>query len=110
MLFDQLSDNPSEVLPEVPMSPEPRGGKAEMLARGLVGLAKKPVKGIKLQAETAAWAAGKVRQEGLRFLPDSVVRMLPGELSKPVAALANQGRADRVAKAGSLVASLASPK
>ena len=110
MLFDQLSDNPSEVLPEVPMSAEPRGGKAEMLARGLVGLAKKPVKGIKLQAETAAWAAGKVRQEGLRFVPDSVVRMLPGELSKPVAALANKGRAEGDAKAGSLVPSLAPPK
>ena len=33
----------------------------------------------------------KVRKEGLRFLPDSVVRMLPGELSKPVAALTNGG-------------------
>ena len=110
MLFDQLSDQPSEELPEVPMSPEPRGGKAEMFARGLAGLAKKPAKGIKLQAETAVWAASKVRKEGLRFLPDSVVRMLPGELSKPVAALTNKGRPDGEPKAGSLVPSLAPPK
>ncbi len=110
MLFDQLSDAPTEELPEVPLSPEPRGGHAEMLGRGLLGLAKKPAKGLRLQAETAAWAVGKVRKEGLRFLPDSVVRMLPGELSKPVAAIANKGRAEGEPKAGSLLPSLAPPK
>ena len=52
----------------------------------------------------------KVRKEGLRFLPDSVVRMLPGEISKPVAALTNKGRPDGEPKAGSLVPSLAPPK
>ncbi len=109
MIYDTLSDEPSELLPEVPMSAEPRGGRVEMLARGLVGLAKRPVKGMKLQAETAAWAAGKVRKEGLQFVPDSVVRMLPGELSKPVAALTNKGRSADQPKAASLLPSLVPP-
>ncbi len=110
MLFDQLSDAPSEVLPDVPMSTEPRGGTAEMLARGVVGLAKKPIKGMKLQAATAMWAVGKLRSDGVRFLPDSVVRMLPGELSRPVAKLTNKGRSDDKPPAGSLLPSLAPPQ
>ncbi|MBK8469406.1 MAG: DUF1298 domain-containing protein [Actinomycetales bacterium] len=109
MLFDQLSDHPSEELPEVPMSAEPRGGGAEMFARGLLGLMNKPAKGLRLQADAIKWAAGKLRSDGPGFVPDSLARIVPGELSKPITALANKRRGPGEPKVGPFLPSLAPP-
>lgn len=89
-VFDQLSDEPVEQLAPTPQRDEPRGGGAEMLARGLGGVLSRPVRGLRLQADALSWAVGRARREGVRLLPNSVARILPGELSRPATKLANK--------------------
>lgn len=94
-LLDQLSDEPVEQLEAIPQRDEPRRGGAEMLARGALGVLRRPVQGLKLGADALTWAAGRARKEGPRFVPNSVARVLPGELARPVAKVANKlARAD----------------
>ena len=106
-VLDQLSDAPSMDLPASPPRREPRFGSAEMLVRGVAGLATMPLRGLRLQAETAWWAGQQLREHGLAFLVDSAARIVPGELSRPIAKRANRRHPD--SRVASLVPTLFPP-
>ncbi len=108
-IFDQLSDAPTVDLADVPIRKEPVGGKAEMLVRGVSGLATKPLRGMRLQLDTAVWLAGRLHKEGPEFLLDTAARLVPGELSKPLAALANRRRSDDEHQVASLIPTIMPP-
>ena len=107
-VFDQLSDAPREQLADVPTAqslPNP----PQMLARGLRGNLIRPAKALKLQAEAAKWAIGQTRREGAKAGVSAVARLLPGELARPAAWLANRGHTDGP-KVAPLLPTLLPPK
>lgn len=89
-VIDLLSDEPSEPLTEHPHRPEPRFGRAELLARGAFGFSTIPLRGLAMQAETVWWAVKLVARDGMPVIPATVARMVPGELSRPLEKLANR--------------------
>lgn len=68
---------------------EPAGGSAEMLARGLASTIAQPVHLIKLTATLVGWYGKRLKRDLGTTFPAAIVRMLPGELAKPGAALIN---------------------
>jgi diacylglycerol O-acyltransferase len=92
LVLDLLSDNPT-VEPHPADRPrlghEPGLGKAEMLARGVVGSAIRPVRFLGLQLETAKFLARRVPVEGTLVLPAFVARMIPGALGAPLRGVIN---------------------
>ncbi len=68
---------------------EPRFGKAEMLARAVAGLAKKPYQIVSIQVEGTKWMIGRFPQDGLFTMPAMMARMMPGELGRPLTSLIN---------------------
>ena len=89
-MFDHLADEPR-------MHPEPspprhatRPGTVGMFARGVAGAAARPVKLARLQAGLARWAAGRVKEDRVAAVPATLAQLMPGELGKPFAALANR--------------------
>ncbi len=108
-VYELLSDDPAEPLvtaeEELPTPPNRLG----MLAKGTVGLARKPVEIVKLQAELAKWAKSKGGKQPSPVL-STAARLLPGELGKPVAKLANRLRGDDSTDVASLMPTLRPPK
>ncbi len=89
-IFDHLSDAP-KLNPEVsPPSQTGRPGRVAMLARGVAGAASRPVKVARLQAGLARWAGGRVREDKVAAVPATLAQLIPGDLARPFAALANR--------------------
>jgi diacylglycerol O-acyltransferase len=98
-MFDHLSDEPRLHPESSPPEFATRAGKVGMLARGVAGAAVRPVRMARLQVGLANWAAGRVKEDKVAALPATLAQLMPGELAKPFAALANRlekdtGRAD----------------
>lgn len=92
VLWDLLADEPTEPLtPKWPRPPvgENLGGTPEMLVRGLVGAALRPVRMVGFQAKMTGWLVSRLRRDAGTTLPAMVARMVPGELSAPLSALVN---------------------
>lgn len=92
LVLDLLSDNPtSEPDPKdsAALAKEPRFGTPEMLARGIVGSATRPVRFLGLQANTAKFLLKRYPVEGSMALPAFVARMLPGKLGAPLRGVVN---------------------
>jgi WS/DGAT/MGAT family acyltransferase len=89
-MFDHLADdprmNPESSPPELAARANPIG----MLARGVAGVATRPVKMARLQAGLTNWAAGRVKEDKVAAVPATLAQLMPGELSKPFTALANR--------------------
>jgi WS/DGAT/MGAT family acyltransferase len=92
LVLDLLSDNPT-VEPDPKdrrgTRTEPGFGKAEMLARGIVGSATRPVRFLGLQAKTAKFLIKRAPVEGTMALPAFVARMIPGKLGSPLRGVIN---------------------
>lgn len=87
-----LSDTPGPLAhPDSKVTwPEPLGGRVELAARAVLGLAKKPLLAAQMQLEGVRWAVRRWPHDGLMTLPAAVAKLLPGELGRPVAALVNR--------------------
>ncbi len=99
MMLDHLADEPT--ITSHVSSPESvnRPGTVRMVARHVAGAAVRPVRLARLQVELANWAAGRVQQDKAAAVAATVAQLVPGELARPFAALANRlekdsGRAD----------------
>ncbi len=107
-IYDQLSDHPTEKLERIP-NQRPKGGSMGVLGRGIVRAAKTPVVVAGLAKDAASWAGGRLADEKLRAIPNLIARVTPGELSKPVALIANKLRPVDDAEVASLFPSLMPP-
>ncbi len=107
-IFDQLSDTPVEMLAPVP-NQHPRGGRIGLLGKGIARAAKTPAVAAGLAVDMGKWAGDQLRRDKLAALPNTLARMLPGELSKPVALVANKLRPVDDAEIASLFPSLMPP-
>ena len=83
-IYDALSDDPSDGprTESAPLSPLRR--RAALARRAVTQVVARPLEVAKLQADLAAWASGQVSKEGAAALPHTVMRLLPGELSRPL--------------------------
>ena len=88
-IFDHLSDDP-QLHPEASPAPPSGVGRVGMFARGVAGAATRPVKAARVQAGLANWAAGRVKEDKVAAIPATIAQLMPGELAKPFAALANK--------------------
>ena len=89
-IFDHLSDDP-QLHPQVsPATRATTAGTVGMFARGLVGAATRPVRAARLQVGLTNWAAGRVKEDKVAAIPATIAQLMPGELAKPFAALANR--------------------
>lgn len=91
-IWTLLSDEPGPLeLPDTAVHhPEPLFGRPELIARGVMAFANKPVLMVKMQAITAKWLVQRWGEDGVMTVPALVARMLPGELGKPLANLVNR--------------------
>lgn len=92
LVLDLLSDNPTtEPNPadSAAAAKWPRFGMPEMLARGIVGSATRPVRFLGLQVRTAAFLLKRYPAEGSMALPAFVARMVPGRLGAPLRGVVN---------------------
>lgn len=93
-LWDLLSDEPRSELFAAPVThpwPEPAGGNLEMLLRGAVGLLRKPVDALTVQARFISWAASRTVPERGLTVPAVAAKMLPAPLATPVTELLSRG-------------------
>ncbi len=98
VLWDALSDEPTAPLdqPQTGAHPQPRYGRAEMLARELVGVAAKPVRFAAFQARFLAWAAEQTKAAGPLAPLTLPLRIgLPGALAQPAQAVLNPALRER---------------
>ncbi len=98
-MLDHLSDDPQMHPEHSPAAHATRANRVVMFARGVAGAAARPVKVARLQVGLTNWAAGRVKEDKVAAVPATIAQLMPGELSKPFAALANklekdEGRAD----------------
>ncbi len=113
VLFDLLSDTPL-IEPDPSWRPsaqtEPRAGGTEMLVRGLVSGATRPVRMAGLGLKLAAWGVRNTRRDAGASLPAVLTRLTPGNLATPAAAVLNRlpGR-DPAAKVKPLLPKLFGP-
>ncbi|MBP8882069.1 MAG: DUF1298 domain-containing protein [Dermatophilaceae bacterium] len=86
-IYDALSDEPSDAprTESAPLSPLRR--RVALARRALTQTIARPLEVAKLQADLAAWASGQVAKEGMAALPHTLMRVLPGELSRPFGGL-----------------------
>ena len=87
LVLDLLSDHPTVAFDPADAPgkrKEPAWGQAEMLARGAVGVATRPVRFIRLQVSTVKYLVGRRSVEGVAALPAFVARMLPGKIGAPL--------------------------
>lgn len=106
--YERLCDDPPEEIVSADDTPPEPPGRLGMLGKGAVGLARKPMAIARLQADLARWAAKRAGQEPAPAL-SIAARLLPGELSKPLTALANKVRPDDAPEVASLVPTLRPP-
>lgn len=90
-MWDALADDPVDPLDDSGYTdwPEPLFGEAEMLARGLIGVASLPVKAAKLQIELVSWLLGRLPQDQWSTIPQLVAKILPGGLGLALSSLVN---------------------
>jgi diacylglycerol O-acyltransferase len=90
LLYDLLSDHPKAPLKaEVHPYPQPRFGQAEMVARELVDAARVPVSLARVGVGLGGWAVDTVKSSGLMGLAVTPLRLLPGDVTKPVVRAVN---------------------
>ena len=92
LVLDLLSDNPTtepDPNDSAAAAKKPRFGKPEMLARGIVGSATRPVRFLGLQASTAKFLLKRYPVEGSMALPAFIARMMPGKLGAPLRGVVN---------------------
>ncbi|WP_137120106.1 wax ester/triacylglycerol synthase family O-acyltransferase [Segeticoccus rhizosphaerae] len=92
-ILDLLSDHPTTPADPASAAPgrrEPWGGPVEMLARGVVGRALKPVQFVGLQAQTVKYLVGRRSEDGVMALPAFIARMIPGKVGAPVRGVVNR--------------------
>ncbi len=89
-MFDYLADQPLMHPQREPAARATRASPVGMFVRGVAGAAARPVKLARLQAGLAGWAAGRVREDKVAAVPATLAQLLPGELGRPLAALANR--------------------
>lgn len=92
LIWDALQDEPTRPLVKSDDAdyPEPRFGTPEMLARELVGVARRPVDWTVFSAKLAGWIVKEAKEQGVVAALLSPSRVfLPGKAAKPVQALFN---------------------
>lgn len=92
LVLDLLSDNPAtepDPNDSAAAAKKPRFGTPEMLARGIVGSATRPVRFLGLQASTAKFLLKRYPIEGSMALPAFIARMMPGKLGAPLRGVVN---------------------
>ena len=108
-VFKILSDDPAEPLVEAVETPPAPPSWLGMLGKGVKGLASKPLAVARLEAELTTWARQKGGKEP-RPVVTTMARVLPGELGKPIAALANKLRPGDAPEVAPLIPTLRPPK
>ncbi|MBI5106727.1 MAG: wax ester/triacylglycerol synthase family O-acyltransferase, partial [Solirubrobacterales bacterium] len=88
LMLDDAPQAPGDPAPSQPWHGEPVPGDAAMLARGLLGLARKPARGVLLGARTARELGRATRNPALVAAANQV----RGSLRGPVGTLLNLGR------------------
>lgn len=106
-VFDALSDDPATKLDQVPAR---KTSTAHAVGDGLLDIARRPVEMAKLTRDVADWSSDRVKANGAGSMAAAASRLLPGELGKPVAAVANRIKGDKEPKAQPLFPTLNPPK
>jgi WS/DGAT/MGAT family acyltransferase len=89
-IFDHLADEPRMPMEHTPAAHASKATTLTMFARGLAGVAARPVKVARLQVGLTNWAAGRVKEDKAAAIPATIAQLMPGELAKPFTALANK--------------------
>ncbi|HYO85301.1 MAG TPA: wax ester/triacylglycerol synthase family O-acyltransferase [Dermatophilaceae bacterium] len=91
-VFNALSDDPPPFreADRPGVFPDPVGGSAEMLARGLWGTAARPARVAALAIGAAKWMVERFPKDGVTTLPALVAKVVPGDLGRPLVALVNK--------------------
>ncbi len=112
-MFNAMSDDPPPLREEdtkIPF-PEPFGGQAEMLVRGLAGVAVKPYRVAALSVAGAKWMVRRFPKDGLTTLPALAAKIIPGDVGKPLVNLINKRqRAAGEPEIASMIPTLFPPK
>ena len=91
VVWDLLSDHPKGPMTVATDTfPQPRFGQPEVALREILDAARAPAHLARLSVDFGGWAVGTVRKNGVLSFAATPLRMMPGDVTKPLVRLVNR--------------------